>query len=269
MLRLTTNVTVSPASSARSSSAAWRISSIASGRVSANSAVSSSASSGSPVAGLLDRRPAPVRADRRGRARCGLGAAPRDEAPVLQLDRVEHALREPLGVDVLRGRRTGARSARSRRPAGACAPGGARGRGARGRCGRRWRDSPPRSVAPAATSSAHQSARFGRHLDADVGHQPARLRDQPLHVLDRSPAWPSRAAAGCGAGASATPVASTRAPPHRRSAPAPARSSAGGGRSSAGSPPGCARARRAARPAPPARRCAPPRSRRCPRGSRW
>ena len=48
-LRLTTNVTVSPASSARSSSAAWRMSSIASGRVSANSAVSSPASSAPPA----------------------------------------------------------------------------------------------------------------------------------------------------------------------------------------------------------------------------
>ncbi len=48
MLRLTTNVTVSPARSARSSSAATRIASIASGRVSANIAVSSCAVSGSP-----------------------------------------------------------------------------------------------------------------------------------------------------------------------------------------------------------------------------
>ncbi len=48
MLRFTTKVTVSPASSARSSSAAWRMSSIASGRVSANSAVSSSSESDSP-----------------------------------------------------------------------------------------------------------------------------------------------------------------------------------------------------------------------------
>ncbi len=48
MLRLTTNVTVSPASSTRSSSAAWRMSSIASGRVSANSAVSSSCDSAAP-----------------------------------------------------------------------------------------------------------------------------------------------------------------------------------------------------------------------------
>ena len=42
MLRLTTNVTRSPASSARSSSAAWRMSSITSGRLSANIASSSS-----------------------------------------------------------------------------------------------------------------------------------------------------------------------------------------------------------------------------------
>ena len=49
MLRLTTNVTVSPASSARSSSAAWRMSSIASGRVSANSAVTSPGSSAPPA----------------------------------------------------------------------------------------------------------------------------------------------------------------------------------------------------------------------------
>ena len=48
MLRLTTNVTVSPASSWRSSSAARRISSITAGRRSANSAVSSSGVSASP-----------------------------------------------------------------------------------------------------------------------------------------------------------------------------------------------------------------------------
>jgi hypothetical protein len=62
MLRLTTKVTVSPASSARSSSAAWRMSSIASGRVSANSAVSSSSDSSIPsrpraiAAGTRSRR---------------------------------------------------------------------------------------------------------------------------------------------------------------------------------------------------------------------
>ncbi len=65
MLRLTTNVTSSPQSSARSSSAAWRMSSIASGRVSANSAVSSSGVSAAPS------RPRPiapaVRSGRSGR----------------------------------------------------------------------------------------------------------------------------------------------------------------------------------------------------------
>ena len=55
MLRLTTKVTVSPASSARSSSAAWRMSSIASGRVSAKSAVSSSSVSALAVAPAGDR----------------------------------------------------------------------------------------------------------------------------------------------------------------------------------------------------------------------
>ena len=76
MLRLTTNVTVSPASSARSSSAAWRMSSIASGRVSANSAVSSSSDSAPPsraraiAAGTRSRRIA--RSSRRPEPRRGM-----------------------------------------------------------------------------------------------------------------------------------------------------------------------------------------------------
>ncbi len=74
MLRLTTKVVVSPASSARSSSAATRISSITSGRVSAKSAVSSSWVSDSPSrplsiargatsgsGGACCRRPEPLR----------------------------------------------------------------------------------------------------------------------------------------------------------------------------------------------------------------
>src|ERR1700683_4404056 len=105
MLRLTTKVTVSPASSARSSSAAWRMSSIASGRVSANIAVSSCALSARPSRA---RSVAPAtRSGRLGGGRAGgrvrtAGAASRDEAPVLDLDRVHHALRDPLGVDVAR-----------------------------------------------------------------------------------------------------------------------------------------------------------------------
>ena len=58
MLRLTTKVTVSPASSARSSSAAARISSITGGRVSAKSAVSSSSLSSFPSRPLAIARSA-------------------------------------------------------------------------------------------------------------------------------------------------------------------------------------------------------------------
>src|SRR3954466_2086674 len=108
MLRLTTNVTVSPASSARSSSAAWRMSSIASGRASANSAVSSSGSRRAP-ARAPPPPPAPpprARAPQAGPQRArGLGpprAAAGDERPVLRLDDVEHALVDPPGVDVRR-----------------------------------------------------------------------------------------------------------------------------------------------------------------------
>src|SRR3954447_16253276 len=100
-LRLTTNVTVSPASSARSSSAAARIASIASGRVSANIAVSSSGVTHPPsrarsIAGptsserIANGGPVPP------------PPPPRGEAPARGLDDVEHALGHPLGVHVLR-----------------------------------------------------------------------------------------------------------------------------------------------------------------------
>ena len=71
MLRLTTKVTVSPASSARSSSAAWRMSSTASGRVSANSAVSSSGVSSTP-----SRPFATAPATRSRRIGCGASVRP-------------------------------------------------------------------------------------------------------------------------------------------------------------------------------------------------
>ncbi len=70
MLRLTTNVTVSPASSARSSSAAWRMSSIASGRSSENIASSSWALSHSPA-----RARSSVAADTPDRPRRGTNVA--------------------------------------------------------------------------------------------------------------------------------------------------------------------------------------------------
>src|SRR3954467_3776019 len=108
MLRLTTKVTVSPASSARSSSAAWRMSSIASGRSSAKSAVISSAVSAAP---WRARAIAPATASRTlagggcapdgARRLAPARAAPGDEAPVARLDDVEHALVDPLRVYVL------------------------------------------------------------------------------------------------------------------------------------------------------------------------
>ena len=73
-LRLTTNVTVSPASSARSSSAAWRMSSMTSARVSANRPVSSAASSGSPsrARAIVSGRSAPGGPSRRPEPRRGM-----------------------------------------------------------------------------------------------------------------------------------------------------------------------------------------------------
>ena len=99
-LRLTTNVAVSPASSARSSSAATRIASITSGRASANSAVSSSLGERLAIAAALDRARGELRVDRTLRA--PPRPAPRDEAPVLELDHVEDPLVDPARVEVLR-----------------------------------------------------------------------------------------------------------------------------------------------------------------------
>ena len=53
-------------------------------------------------------------------------------------------------------------------------------------------ESPPRSVAPASTSSAHQSERFGGIWMPDVRHQPLALLDQALDVVDRHRSRPAR-----------------------------------------------------------------------------
>ena len=106
MLRLTTNVATSPASSARSSSAAARISSIASGRVSLNSATSSSLVSSSPSRPVLDRavdgvggserEPVAVAVGRRGERR-----AARHEGRKALGEHLENARIDPLAVHVL------------------------------------------------------------------------------------------------------------------------------------------------------------------------
>ena len=164
MLRLTTKVTRSPASSARSSSAAARISSITSGRVSANSAVSSSSLSSSPSRPLRDRPLGEPRVD--ALLDPAPGPPPRDEAPVLELDHVEDPLLHPLGVHVLRvdAEPLGQREAPAA-PA-PCAPGAGSGRRARARCGRRWprarrdRSPPPRPARPTSrTGSAGPGCR--------------------------------------------------------------------------------------------------------------
>ena len=118
------------------------------------------------------------------------GAAPRDEAPVLRLDDVEHALLDPLAVHVLRvdAQPLGQRDAVG--AAASCAPDAATGTGARARCGRRWPTARRGRSRPPATSSRPPVGEVRRDLDADVGHQPPRLADQALHVVDRDLAGP-------------------------------------------------------------------------------
>ena len=216
---------------------------------------------------LLDRPRRDVRGDRRARVRRP-EPLPRDEAPVLELDHVEHALLHPLGIQVLRidAEPLGQRVALRREVA--CGPGAGSGTAARARCGRRWPTARRGRWRPASTSSAHQSERFGgtwmptsgisrRHSAISrfmsssvigVGPVGQRLRPSPVRRIAVRP-----------------PL---RARPRRRSRRPRGRSSAGAGRSSGGSPPGCGRGARGPRPAPRARRPAPPRSRRCRPGSR-
>ncbi len=77
MLRLTTNVTVSPASSSRSSSAAWRISSMTSGRVSAEHRRQLRRAQRDALPPLLDRAGHQLGTDRRR----GIGASGRAPDP--------------------------------------------------------------------------------------------------------------------------------------------------------------------------------------------
>ena len=233
MLRLTTNVTVSPASSARSSSAAWRMSSIASGRVSANSAVSSSgAQRARPSRPARSRRPTRSRADRRG---ASVRPEPRRgmKRQYFVLTTSSTPCVDPLGVDVAAGRRTAARSARRRPPPGACAPDAATGTGARARCGRRWRSgrrgrSRPRRRAPATSRRGSAGPGCRRRASAAAPRATSRFMSS---IVDRRRPRPARADVGA---SRAGRCASSARPPRSRSRPAPRRSSGGAGRSSAG-----------------------------------
>jgi hypothetical protein len=158
MLRLTTNVTVSPASSTRSSSAAWRMSSIASGRVSANSAVSSSSDSGAPSrpraiapgtrSGRIarsSRRPDPRRGmndQKRSLTTSSTPCSIHSESMYCGYTQSRSVRAYPRGWSCLRMR---------------CAEGN-------GCSGEMWSplaDRPPRSVAPSSTRGSHQSDRLG------------------------------------------------------------------------------------------------------------
>ena len=149
------------------------------------------------------------------------------------------------------GRRRAARSARSRRRRRRLRTWWGEGNGCSGEMWSPLAERPPRSVAPAATSSGHQSDRLGGTWTPTSGMQPPALADQPHEIVDRDRAGPAgervrRAAADPGA-----PVVGGRG--RRRSPPARGRSSAGGERSSGGSPPGCGRGGRGRRRSPRAR----------------
>ncbi len=116
-------------------------------------------------------------------------AAARDEAPVLRLDHVEHALVDPLGVDVLAvdAQPLGQRDPVGRQPLAHLVGRGERVLG--------------RDVIAVGAQAAEVAGAGGdqlrppvrqvrRHLDADAGQQLAGGRDEPLHVLDRHLARP-------------------------------------------------------------------------------
>ena len=241
MLRLTTKVAVSPASSARSSSAATRISSITSGRVSANSAVSSSSRQRLAGAAPLDRPRRELRIDLALAAPAR--AAARDEAPVLELDQVEHPLLHPLGVEVLRvdAEALGQRVARGAEPLADLV--GARER-VLGRDVVAVRREPAEVGRPGLDQVDPPVAQVRRDLDPDVGHQPPALGDQPLHLLERHVARPVRHRLARRRAASRRRSSAPR-PRRRRSRRPRARSSGDAGRSSGGSPPGGGRGARA------------------------
>ena len=135
-----------------------------------------------PVAGALDRA-------RRG----GRRAAPRDERPVAVADHLEHARRDPLLVDELRvdAQALGQRDAVVGEPLAHLLRRRERVLG---------RDvvAVGRQPAEVGRAGLHQLrppvGEVRRHLDADVGHQPPRLGDQPLHVVDGHRTRPLRGA---------------------------------------------------------------------------
>ena len=116
--------------------------------------------------------------DRRTAPRCGPSRARGMKRPVLRLDDVEHALGRPTPGRCTARRRTAARSARRRRPARRLRTWCGDGNGCSGEMWSPLALSPPRSVAPAATSSGHQSARFGGTWMPTPGSSSRAVADQ-------------------------------------------------------------------------------------------
>ena len=190
MLRLTTKVTVSPASSARSSSAATRIASTASGRVSRQQRRDLLVGERAAVAGALDRRADELGADREGRL-LAARAAPRDERPVAGLHDVEDALGDPVGVEVPRvdAQALGQRHAVALQPLADLVGRGERVLG---------RDVVAVGAQPAQVGGAggHELrppvGEVRRDLHAHARQQPPRGDDEVLHLLQRDAGGPGR-----------------------------------------------------------------------------
>ena len=242
------------------------MSSITSGRRSANSAVSSSSVSRSLSPPALDRARSDVGRDRDVAAAARSPA--RDERPVLELDRVEHALRQPVRVDVLRidaeplGQGVALRCRRLRTSCGL-------GNGVLRRDVVAVRGQAAEVGGALATSGGHQSERFGGIWIPTSGIS-------RRHSATRR--FMSSTVIGVAQSGSGLPPRPRAPSPFVRPAPRRGRVGnlrdlppvvvAGAGRSSGGSPPGCGRGARARRPAPRATRSARPRSRRCRPGCR-
>ena len=202
MLRLTTNVTVSPASSARSSSAASRMSSIASGRVLGEQRGELLGGQPRAVARPLDR--APTTRSRADRTRSSRRPEPRRgmKLQYFVLTTSSTPWADPLGVDVLRvdAQPLGQRDAVGGQPLADLV--------------RRRERVLGRDVVAVGAQAAEVGRARGdelrppvgevrRDLDADVGPgSPRASRDQPHHVVERHRRRPRRARRGAGRRAS-------------------------------------------------------------------
>ena len=254
MLRLTTKVTRSPASSARSSSAAdAHLLDHLGARLGEQRGQLLLASAPRPGAPFSIARGATSGVDRPVAAPAR--ALARDEAPVLELDHVEHALLHPLRDRGTAGRRRGARSARSPAAARRLRTWCGLGKACSGEMWSPLADRPPRSVAPSSTSSSHQSERFGGIWMPTSGISRRHSRTSSFMSSSVIGVAQSRAARPCLAGSSVGPPPVGRLRVRSRSAQrsralvgdlghlAPV-VAAGAGRSSGGSPPGCGRGAR-------------------------